>query len=96
MKDAEAPEARVLTCESVPLGFDDQFNKPVKSIVLHMTDEAMPTDEVELSDDEKIGLKHLSDQWREYPLWRDDFIFDAGKARRVRLKTKAKSVARPL
>tara|TARA_R110002049_G_scaffold188251_7_gene356618 strand:- start:12874 stop:14100 length:1227 start_codon:yes stop_codon:yes gene_type:complete len=77
MKDAEAPEARVLICEKIDLGFNDQFGCPVSSLVLRMTEESMPSVAVRLTDDEKMALLHLSEEWVAYPVWRDDFIHDA-------------------
>ena len=79
MKDAEAPEARVLTVEKVPLGFDDQFGEPVKSIVLKMTDKDLPTAEDKLSQDEVLALGLLTENWKPYEIWRDDFIHKASQ-----------------
>lgn len=77
MKDAEIPPARSLLIEKIPLGFDDQFGQPVKSVVLHITDEQ--PEPLQLSEEEKLGLSLLSNDWLAYPIWRDDFIYAAAK-----------------
>ncbi|TDG13969.1 AAA family ATPase [Seongchinamella unica] len=78
MKDAEAPPPHVLEAKLVPLGFNDQFGNPVKSIVLGMTDKKLEKGP-RLTGDAKLALELLGQEPRPFQIWRDDFIYEAAK-----------------
>lgn len=73
MKDAEAPQPHVLSVEHVPLGFEDQFGEPVKSVVLRMTDKEI-SPKFKLTADATLALDLLGSDARDYQSWRYDFM----------------------
>lgn len=89
MKDAEAPPPHVLEVERRPLGFTDQFGETVHSISLVMTD-ALPGPVSRITDDQKILLSSLGEDWKPYVVLRDDFMFEAAKVPAKKGKNKGK------
>ncbi len=92
MKDAEMPEPLAFTIEGVKLPIVDDDGEPVFGPVLRAAEYTESTRKRSLSQDEQIALKHLTEDWKPFVVWRDDWFFDAAEV--VSLKGKNKGQKR--
>jgi hypothetical protein len=90
MKDAESPPSHVLEIEGIPLGFNDQFDTPVSSLVMKMTDKA-PGDGLKLSVDAMtaVSLLNLGDE-KDFQDWREEWFMAVKSIPSTRGKNKGK------
>lgn len=79
MKDAEIPDPLAFSIEGVKLPLVDEDGNAVFGPVLRPAEFEPERENLRLNADEKIGLNHLSDDWKAFEIWRDDWFYEAGK-----------------
>lgn len=90
MKDADIPAPLAFTIEGVKLPLLDEDGEPVFGPVLCPSEYEEPEPETKITRDEQIGLDHLTEEWKAYRIWRDDWFFDAEKVPATRGKNRGK------
>lgn len=90
MKDAEMPEPMAFTIEGVKLPIVDEDGEPVFGPVLRLAEFVEPVRKSRVNRDERIALGHLNDEWKAFPTWRDDWLFEAAQVPATRGKNQGK------
>jgi hypothetical protein len=89
MKDAEFPPPLAFTIESLQLALVDADGDPVSGPALRVA-EYSESKSRPLSRDEQLGLDQLSDEWKAFQIWRDDWFFHASQVVASRGKNQGK------